>query len=761
MKNRPLFCICMSAVCTAFICSFLNSAAVLAVCCALAFAVLFILPLKFEMKKTAVLILIFSVVMSLSFFVYYKFTYDKACMLNGREMVVECTAITESCDTVSGSKTVDAVIDAIDGNDENLPVGSKLRLYFTEEIKFVPSARFTADISVSDSDKNNKFDGDGVHISAYAQNLKTISGSSCSSVLYYCWKLRRFAAEKIVFSDKEASAFMRGMILGDKSGISPVFVNKFSNVGMSHVMAVSGMHLLFAVLFFDVLLSFFGVGYKVRCAFSFVSVLLFTVMSGFAVSCIRAGIMVLIMYSARLSNRFYDSLTALSLSAFVILVLSPYNIRSASFVLSASAVLGIILLTPVINIGRRCKLKNYYADRLFKLVCTSVAVSLSANIACIPAFVFMFKQVNFLSPLSNIIMILPVQIMFYLGFAAMLLFFIPFLHNAAGNIISVLYRFIEAVTDFEYGLKYTSVTAGYKYFYLVFALFAVLIIGIYVYYHKFPQRKVYPYVLSYAGLCAVLFVINLSVGYGALKVDFVDVGQGNCTVFSAGESAVIVDCGGEYRDKLYETLKYSSVKRIDLLAVTHTDADHTKFMDYLINSYEIDKIIYPEFCDEQKISQSLELARKNGIEICSLSVDSTFKVLDGAEITAFVERAYDLKIDSNTSALYKVSFCGRSVVCPGDMDIYQESVYVNYADELNCDILNAPHHGSERSSLQWILDLYTPEYTVISVGRDNNYGHPDKTALKRLNAVSKVLRTDELSTITFIINKKGYRLALQ
>lgn len=757
IKMRPMLFACASAVFVALVCAFLNSSAILAVFCALAFSGLLLIPLKFECKKTVALAVAASALMSLSFYLHYSLVYDKACRLNGEEFTAECTAISESRKTLSGSYTVDVRINITDGA-KDLPSGCRARLYSDDEISIVPSAKFTADISVGDEQKNNKFDGDGIHITAYARNVNVTRGKNAASFSYFCYAVRKFASDKIMLSDSEASGFVKGMILGDKSDMSSVFANKFSDIGMAHVTAVSGMHLLFAVLFFDFIMLLFGAGYKIRCAVSYAAVLLFVLLSGFSVSCIRSGIMLVILYSGKLFKRFSDSLTSLSLAAFVILLVSPYNIGCASFLLSVSAVFGIVVLSPVLNLKRFFGFKNRFLDKLSDFVCKSLAVSLSANIACLPVFVIMFGRVNLLSPLSNLILILPVQLVFYLGFLGMLLFFVPFLPELIFCCIKPVYFFISAVTDFGYGLKYTSVTSGYDYFYAVFAVFAVLIIGIYIYNVKFPGKKIYPYVAGYAALCIVLFSANFISNRNCLRVDFTDVGQGSCTVFSKGERAVIIDCGGEYSDKLYQVLSDSPVKYIDAVALTHMDEDHIKYLEYLINSYEIDKIIYPEFGDESKISASLDLARLNGTEICAVSDDTAFKALDGAELQVFVERAYHVKRDRNASALYKMTYCKNSVVCPGDMNVYQEYVYTDYGQLLDCDILAAAHHGSRSSSYGGILELYTPDYTVISVGRGNAYGHPDAEALKRLSAVSEVLRTDELSTVTFKINKNGYKL---
>ena len=131
--------------------------------------------------------------------------------------------------------------------------------------------------------------------------------------------------------------------------------------------------------------------------------------------------------------------------------MSPYNIRNPSFLLSVCATLGIIVFARIFNFARLFKIKNSVVKRIVNAVFGSVSVSLSACVGCLPVFVLMFGKVNLLSPLSNLLLILPVQLMFYMGFAAVLF---PFLASFAGAVVSVLYKFVSYVTDFEYGLKY-------------------------------------------------------------------------------------------------------------------------------------------------------------------------------------------------------------------------------------------------------------------------------------------------------------------
>jgi competence protein ComEC len=270
----------------------------------------------------------------------------------------------------------------------------------------------------------------------------------------------------------------------------------------------------------------------------------------------------------------------------------------------------------------------------------------------------------------------------------------------------------------------------------------------------------YPYIIAYTLICFSLFILNLFVNYDKVDVNFVNVGHGNATVITQKENAVVVDCGGDSYDGLFSVLRRRNVKRIELLALTHLDFDHTNFVSYLINNYEIGKIVYPNFCDPEKIKDILKNINAK-TEVLPLNDDVCIKVLDDSELYVFIQKANEYVIKSNTSALYKFVHGQTSVCLTGDMTISQENKYLEYGSELDCDILLAAHHGSPTSSLKRILDVYTPEYSVISASEQHKYGLPDERIVKRLAEYSEVLFTYDYSNIRFTLNRKGYKITYE
>jgi hypothetical protein len=133
------------------------------------------------------------------------------------------------------------------------------------------------------------------------------------------------------------------------------------------------------------------------------------------------------------------------------------------------------------------------------------------------------------------------------------------------------------------------------------------------------------------------------------------------------------------------------------------------------------------------------MAQSQGTDIEILANDKEFKILNSASIYAYVDKAYDTKINNNTSALYKFQYNDTDICFTGDMSINQEYAYLDYGDDLDCDLLLVSHHGSKTGSYYKILELYSPEYSIISVSDNKLFGLPNENVVNRLKEYSRVL----------------------
>lgn len=309
LKIRPLFFGCVVATCIAIICSFLNSTAIFALCGALIFGLIFAASSKYALKRAVVCAFVISILVAVSTGLYTYFVYDKVLQYADKEVTLECEIISEVVNENDKCTATVRVLEIHDG-DETKRANFKAFLTFADNFHAMPSSRIKADVAFWGNDYIDRFGENGVHISGLANNAVVTGLENKYSLQYIYHSVRTRIKSILPITDTESAAFLKGMIFGDKTDISGRFSRTFTKIGMSHVLSVSGMHLVFAVMFFEMFMVLFGIGYRPRAYAALVAIVLFTFVSGFAVSCIRAGIMLSFYYIARLIDRFEDSLTS-------------------------------------------------------------------------------------------------------------------------------------------------------------------------------------------------------------------------------------------------------------------------------------------------------------------------------------------------------------------------------------------------------------------------------------------------------------------
>lgn len=246
-----------------------------------------------------------------------------------------------------------------------------------------------------------------------------------------------FATDKLLYDSPKLAPILKGILVGDKSDFSDALYKKFSYAGLSHVVAVSGMHLsiLFALLAF--LLQKFPISYKKSLLFSVPFLFLFVSAAGFTPSVCRAGIMMLVMIISVLLNQRYSPINALFISLVIILWITPYSLFSKSLTLSFGATLGILVFWKyLVNLFYfEIKMPNRVPERIvsftekaLKLIVMSLATSFSAFLGTAYFSALFFQNVSWIQLLTNLWVVPAVTAVFCLGFVAIMLFYIsPYL----------------------------------------------------------------------------------------------------------------------------------------------------------------------------------------------------------------------------------------------------------------------------------------------------------------------------------------------
>ena len=255
-------------------------------------------------------------------------------------------------------------------------------------------------------------------------------------------------------------------------------------------------------------------------------------------------------------------------------------------------------------------------------------------------------------------------------------------------------------------------------------------------------------------IIAVIYFANynpeLPVADNNLVVRFVDVGQGDCEIvqFPDGRNIIIDGGTNETSSELVNAIKSYGIKRFDYVVATHPHEDHIGGLDDVIESFEIGNVYLPD-------TSSSSMSFKNLVESISQSGAKVNRAYAGvtmidetdirAEFLAPVNNYYE--DENNYSSVLKLTYKGFSFLFTGDAETISEYDMIENGAYLKSDVLKVGHHGSTTSTSNQFLRAVNPAVAVISVGRDNSYGHPHREILERLSDL-KLYRTDLNGTVT-------------
>lgn len=240
-----------------------------------------------------------------------------------------------------------------------------------------------------------------------------------------------------------------------------------------------------------------------------------------------------------------------------------------------------------------------------------------------------------------------------------------------------------------------------------------------------------------------------------LKAMMLDVGQGDSILLASGGQYMLIDAGENDRgDDVVADLKGMGVTKLAVVVGTHPHSDHIGGLDTVIKAIPVDAIYMPRrTADTETYEDVLDAAEARGLKITVPKPGDRMK-LGEAEIEFLWPPAdYESDNDNNYSIVMRVTAGGHSILLCGDIEKNAEKGLLDSGADISCDVLKVAHHGSDTSSTAKFLEACTPKIALISVGRDNNYKHPDKDVLKMLqNSGAAVHRTDLNGTITVIVS---------
>lgn len=560
-------------------------------------------------------------------------------------------------------------------------------------------------------------------------SIKVIKESN--NIIY---KLKNKINKRILKIDK--TGYLKAFILGDNSLIDDMVYESYQSIGITHLFALSGMHV--SLLSGIILKGLKKVNSKLKYLIVIIVLISYGFIVGYPASIKRAITFFIIASINKIFNFKLSTLKILFITVFILIFLNYKIIYDIGFLYSVITVFGIFWGSNFI------KSENIIYSS-FKLSLVAFLFSLPITLAC-------FYEINILSIIYN---------MFYIPFVSVILypfclltFILPFLEKILILLIKVMENISLFLNNIDFFKLYLDFNIG------EILLFYILLLVI-LRYNRF----------KYFILLFLIVFIDLMIPYldSSLYVYYLDVGQGDSSLIITPhlKEVILIDTGGKLSfdtklegDKSYVSegtlslLRSLGINKIDYLILTHGDYDHMGDAIYLVNNIKINKVIFNcgEYNDlEKELMEVLEQEKIN-YYTCINELD-----INKNKIYFLNSDIYDNENDNSNVTYF--NFYNNNFLFMGDAGIDKEKYILDNYNLENIDFFKVGHHGSKTSSSKEFVNMINPKYSLVSVGRNNRYGHPNEEVLDILRD-SKIYRTDENGTIKLQIKNNKVNINL-
>ena len=530
--------------------------------------------------------------------------------------------------------------------------------------------------------------------------------------------------------------------MGDKSGFSDNLTKIFSKSGINHIVAVSGMHLSILIGFLFMFASKTRIHYKFRNLITILFVVLYMALTGFSPSVVRAGIMAIFMLISAILDTEYDHFTALFFSAAFILAANPYAICSASFLLSYLAFMGILLFADPI----KSRITLRFIPGFMKHILSS---SIASIILTAPVLILLFGSVSIYSIFTNLLVIPFVSIIFILIIISLICSFV--FHPAGmiiGFIIKHLTKTVIAIATAVSSLPLSYINVQTPTF-IDLICYATIIL---LFYMIINGKKSGPIVNNILAVITCYFILSCTISSLTYSVTFFDVGQGDCSLIKTpGNHYYLIDTGPR-GDVTMSALKSVGVNRLDIIFISHSDSDHCGGLDEILNNIPTKKVVLPQYNTEsEEILHLTKMTLNAGASVDFANRYYNYN-LSGIPVNTIWPSNKNSYVsgENDNSLVLSLNLKGIRFLFTGDIGTVSEELIMSTEEIIDSNILKVAHHGSNDSTSNQFLEEVSAKYSIISVGKNNNYGHPHEDLLTRLEASgTTVLRTDTMGDIKF------------
>lgn len=564
------------------------------------------------------------------------------------------------------------------------------------------------------------------------------------------------------------------IILGDKTDLDSDIKELYSVSGIAHILAISGLHISFIGMAIYRLL-------RRRFRFLFSAAVSIPVVLSFGISTIRAIIMFILKIIGEVLGRKYDAITAISLAGLVLLVQNPFVVCNSGFQMSFGAIIAIVLILPIVE-----EILNT-DNKIIKVLSANFTISLVMN----PILAWNYYELPTFSFLLNIVVVPLMSVVIVSSIAGIFCSCIMFGFGKAvifpGCGILELYTFLCNIINKS---SVASIVVGQPKVTIIIVYYAILLVvlfglknirtkytraekerniikketGLVLEKKAKKERRIKGQNVKLRLACIVGFLLlNCLIYYipnPGFYITFINVGQGDGILIHGDNGTKVMVDGGSTSEKqvakncIVPYLKAEGIGTIDYSIITHTDKDHISGILEILennnsNRIRIKNLVMPDInMKDDTYNELIEKAKLKKINVLYIKKGDTLS-LGKTKIKCIYPETTTTASDKNDyCTVLSVKNKTSKILLTGDISKEIEEKIKDDIEE-NYTVLKVAHHGSNYSSSEKFLKKVNPKYSIISVGKNNSYGHPGNETMERLRKQGGVIyRTDEKGGIT-------------